>query len=277
MSGESKNSTLTDILKENYDNMFSAEKKVADYVLQNPFKVANMNISELAASSNVSNATVVRMCHHAGFSGYFQFRLMLARDEGKQIAQQPSDGIEQIFREYADDIVNLGKEINAEEMKKAARAILDADMVHLAAVGNTMPLALYMGFRLARIGIRNTAEVDSAYYLNSINLAGENDIALIISHSGSSKQTLQAAQLAREKGLPVIAITSDPSSILALRSDCVLVSSMKENEINYDGNHSLLIEIAVIEGLLDLLINFDKISQREPDKAEKMLCEYKVK
>ena len=163
MSGESRNSTLTDILRENYDNMFSAEKKVADYVLQNPFKVANMNISELAASSNVSNATVVRMCHHAGFSGYFQFRLMLARDEGKQIAQQPSDGIEQIFREYADDIVNLGKEINAEAMKKAARAILDADMVHLAAVGNTMPLALYMGFRLARIGIRNTAEVDSAY------------------------------------------------------------------------------------------------------------------
>lgn len=60
MSGESRNSTLTDILRENYDNMFSAEKKVADYVLQNPFKVANMNISELAASSNVSNATVVR-------------------------------------------------------------------------------------------------------------------------------------------------------------------------------------------------------------------------
>lgn len=269
--------TLADILKENYDNMFSAEKKVVDYVLQNPYEVVNMNISELAAASNVSNATVVRMCHHAGFSGYFQFRLMLAKDEGKQSAAQPSDAVEQIFHEYSNDVLNLGKTLDGETMKKAARMIMDADVVHIAATGNTMPLALYMGFRMSRIGIRNTAEVDSAYFLNSINLARDKDIVLVISHSGNTMQTLQAADLAISKKLPVVAITSDPASVLAQKCDVLLRSGMENSEINYDGSHSLMMEMSVIESLLDLLLNFDKMVETDSEKPERMLREFRVK
>lgn len=277
MSGQKKNMTLSDILKENYESMFSAEKKVVDYVLQNPYNVVNMNISELAAASNVSNATVVRMCHHAGFSGYFQFRLMLAKDEGQQSNAQPSDGIEQIFHEYSEDILSLGKVLDGEAMKRAARMIMDSESVHIAATGNTMPLALYMGFRLSRIGIRNTAEVDSVYFLNSINLAGEKDCVLIISHSGNTKQTLQAADLAIEKRLPVVAISSDPTSVLAQKCDVLLRSGFENSEINYDGNHSLMMEMAVVESLLDLLLNFDKVVQADTDKPERMLREFRVK
>ena len=277
MDSQKKNMTFSDILKEHYDSMFSAEKKVADYVLRNPYKVVNMNISELAAASNVSNATVVRMCHHAGFSGYFQFRLMLAKDEGQQSASQPADALEQVFHEYSSDIQSLGKELDGEAMKKAARMIMDADVVHIVATGNTMPLALYISFRMSRIGIRNTAAVDSVFYLNSINLAGDKDIVLAISHSGNTMQPLQAADLAIGKGLPVVAITSDPASVLAKKSSVFLRSGTDNSEINYDGTHSLMMEMAVAESLLDLLLNFDKLVETDPEKPERMLMEFRVK
>lgn len=71
-------------IKEQYDCIFSAEKKVADFILQNPQKAVESNVSELARLSGVSDAMVVRMCHHVGYTGYCQFRIALARDLGKQ-------------------------------------------------------------------------------------------------------------------------------------------------------------------------------------------------
>ena len=60
------------------------KKKVADFVLQNPQKTVDSNVSEIAKQSGVSDATVVRMCHHIGYTGYYQFRITLARDLGKK-------------------------------------------------------------------------------------------------------------------------------------------------------------------------------------------------
>ncbi|MBP3468664.1 MAG: MurR/RpiR family transcriptional regulator, partial [Lachnospiraceae bacterium] len=55
---------VLEVVRERYDDIFSAEKKVADFVLSNPQKVVDSNVSELAKQSGVSDATVVRMCHH---------------------------------------------------------------------------------------------------------------------------------------------------------------------------------------------------------------------
>ena len=68
---------VLDVIKEQYDLIFSAEKKVADFVLQNPQKAVECNVSELAKHSGVSDATIVRMCHHIGYTGYYQFRITL--------------------------------------------------------------------------------------------------------------------------------------------------------------------------------------------------------
>ena len=67
------------VIKDEYENIFAAEKKVADYVLKHPGRTVELNVSELAKASGVSDATVVRMCHHIGYTGYYQFRITLSR------------------------------------------------------------------------------------------------------------------------------------------------------------------------------------------------------
>ena len=59
---------VLEVIKEEYDKIFSAEKKVADFVLKYPQKAVESNVSELAKQSGVSDATVVRMCHHIGYT-----------------------------------------------------------------------------------------------------------------------------------------------------------------------------------------------------------------
>ena len=97
---------VLEVIKEQYDHIFSAERKVADFVLQNPQKAVDSNVSELAKQSGVSDATVVRMCHHIGYTGYYQFRISLARDLGKKqygssALAESRDAVEKLFQEYA--------------------------------------------------------------------------------------------------------------------------------------------------------------------------------
>lgn len=60
---------VLETIKQNYNNIFLAEKKVADFILDYPEKAVNANVSELANYSGVSDATVIRLCKHIGFQG----------------------------------------------------------------------------------------------------------------------------------------------------------------------------------------------------------------
>ena len=78
-----QNQLVIDTIKENYQQMFAAEKKVADYILAYPEQAVSSNVSELAEVSGVSDATVIRMCKHLGYQGFYQMKLNLARDLGQ--------------------------------------------------------------------------------------------------------------------------------------------------------------------------------------------------
>ena len=50
------------------DEMFLAERKVADYIAENPNQAVEMNVSELAEKSGASDATVIRLCKRLGYN-----------------------------------------------------------------------------------------------------------------------------------------------------------------------------------------------------------------
>ena len=81
-----KNSVVENILQK-YEQLFPAEKKVADYIISNSSDIINLNVAELALLSSTSDATVVRTVKHLGYDGYYQMRLLLSRDIGKSEIQ----------------------------------------------------------------------------------------------------------------------------------------------------------------------------------------------
>ncbi len=276
------NMPVLDVIRDRYDKIFSAEKKVADYILRHPQEAVNANVSELARCSNVSDATVVRMCHHLGYKGYYQFRLMLAKDIGrggdveeeKELQNEPNP-IAKIFQQYADSVIAIGNSISIEDIRNCANLIKTCKMVHIIAVGNTMPLALYMGFRLGRLGVRASYDITPEYFLNHVNLADPEDIVIAISQSGSSRQTIQGMELAKEKGLKRIAITGYRQSPLSSLADYVLISNECNESFNYYKSYAHLKETAVIDALLSFVMNWETIEERGADKPEIIMSEYK--
>ena len=62
-----------------YDEMGSAEKKIADWIFKNPNKIIPLSISELAEQCGCGDATIVRFARRLGFGGYPDFSLAFCR------------------------------------------------------------------------------------------------------------------------------------------------------------------------------------------------------
>jgi RpiR family carbohydrate utilization transcriptional regulator len=274
--------TVIETIKEKYNEIFLAETKVADFILNNPEEAVNANVSELANLSGVSDATVIRFCKHIGYQGYYQLRVNLYRDLGKKQGEQDNlqetegNSVCGIFQNFASTLAGIGKSISQESMLECVNIINRCNYVHIVAVGNTSPLAQYMGFRLGRLGIRCTYNMIPEFFLNYINLAQKDDIVFAISQSGTSKHVVQAMELAKERNLKIIAVTAYEYSPVSRLADYLLLSGAQEQQFDYYKTYSHLNETAVIDALLHFLTNKQKITSSNADKPEIMLSEFKL-
>ncbi len=275
-----KRKSVIETIKENYKEFFPAEKKVADFILKNPEKSVDANVSELANFSSVSDATVIRMCKHIGYEGHYQLRINLSRDLGRKqetyVEEANLDNVKNIFNNYAKELLKIGEWIDNKNLQICVDLIISAHYVHIVAVGNTSPLAQYMGFRLGRLGVRCTYNLLPEYFLNHINLAGKKDIVLAISQSGTSKHVVQAMELAKKKGLKLIAVTGHKYSPVSRLADCLLLSNDEEQPFDYYKSYSHLNETAVIDAILQLVTNEDMIIATNANNPEIILSENKL-
>lgn len=272
---------VVEVIRKRYSDIFPAEKKVADPILRKSQEVVNYNVSELAKASGVSDATIIRMCHHLGYSGYYQFRIALARDLGKKQfktaeSENSADVVSKMFEDFAETMVAIGKRLDKNVVRSCVDLIKGAGTVHIISVGNTTNLARYMGFRLERLGVKSTYSELPAYYINHINLSAENDIVIAISKSGTSKNVLEGMKLAKGKKLKMIAITASLKSPVADLADYVLISSGKQEPLSVYKGYSYLNEFAIIDALLSFTVNEELIEVTHANRPELLLAENKI-
>ena len=61
-----------------YSSLPSAERKVADFILNDPKQASLMVINDIARASNVSVPSVTRLARKLGYDGFMEFRVALA-------------------------------------------------------------------------------------------------------------------------------------------------------------------------------------------------------
>jgi DNA-binding MurR/RpiR family transcriptional regulator len=132
-------------------------------------------------------------------------------------------------------------------MERAAQATARARRIDVYGVGGSGAVAQETEVRLFRIGcsVRGWNEVHAA--TTSAALLTPADVAIGISHSGATRETLEPFELAKERGATTVAITTDPRSPLARAADIRLISSSAETTFTSTGGigarHSVLVLI----------------------------------
>jgi len=240
----------------NLNGLTKAEQKVAQYILDNASDIIYHSVTELAEKADVGETTVLRLCRKLKFQGFQDFKLSLAQDLVK-----PIDNLHQEITED-DDSTALNKKIIAnhirtleqtrelavsDQLGKAINALLRARCIYFFGVGSSGLTAMQAAHSFSRIGKLSSAKVDTHFQAMEAALMTKDDVAVGISISGSTKDTIENLTLAKKTGATVIAITSNARSPITKVADISLLMIARENPLQGSSLSAKISQLAVID------------------------------
>ena len=241
-----------------YARLSEKEKKVADYILENPDKIIHNTINEVAEDLQVADATVFRFCKRIGFKGYQAMKIALASEiiePIQQIHEEISENdnektvADKIFHSNIRTLENTLQILDATSIQKAVGLLMKAKRVEFYGTGGSNVVAMDAFHKFVRTGIKAFAFIDTHFQLMSASQLGENDVAVVISHSGTNKDTPNVLKTAKKNGAKTIGITSYPKSPICQYSDVALFTSSEETEYRSEALSSRIAQLSLIDAL----------------------------
>lgn len=263
------------ILRGGYSSLAPAEQKVAFFILDHPESAADMTSVQLAAAIGVSESTVVKCCQRLGFTGFSQLKLALVRElatsrEGAFGKVEPGDGVpticDKIFTATLQAVEDTAKVLDPDAVALAADAIHAAKRTFFFGVGSSAIVAQDAQLKFMRVGMSAFCYLDTHAQLTQAALLGPEDVAVVITYSGRTREAADVIDLARKGGARTICITSFPTSPAAEGSDIVLCTTAHEaTRLRGGAMTSRLTQLAVIDCL------FTAVAMKESDEAMESL------
>ena len=266
-------------IREVYSELRKSEKKVADYILLNKEKIGEIGLEEIARNSDVSTPTVIRFMKALGYEGLKEFRIELLKSS-KRLNYNENTGLLLDLHVSRDDriedipakIIGLTvkaledtlKFLNYEEYEKAIKLITNANIIDIYGVGNSGSIGNDFMSKLLRIGLNCRAYSDNHLQQLCASHLGKNDLAIAISHSGETRDTIDALSLAKESGAKTMVLTYFKASIITRYADIILFTGDTEKTFYSETMSSRMAQLALVDMLYMgvLLSDYDKYTKR---------------
>jgi len=252
-----KRSTLS-VISDALPNLTGTTQKVAQFILNWPQETINLTITELSSRIGVSDASIVRFAQSLGYPGFHALRLRLAEDivspmsivhEDLMLDDGPATAVQKamvIGLRSLEDTIHI---LDISVLEAAIQAICNARQIVLFASGNSIPVAMDLDFRLTKIGLRSRLAIDPTMQEMQAALITPEDVAVGISYTGASKDTVHALELAKERGARTICITNHTGSPLTRHGDIRLFTASRISHFRQERLESNLAMLALTEAL----------------------------
>ncbi|HWJ79643.1 MAG TPA: MurR/RpiR family transcriptional regulator [Niallia sp.] len=269
-----------------YARLSEKEKKIADYILENPEKIIHSTINELAEDLGVADATVFRFCKRIGFKGYQAMKIALASEVIEPIQQiheeiTAEDSVktvtDKVFKSNIRTLENTLEILNGPSIQKAVDLLLQANRVEFYGTGGSAVIAMDAFHKFVRTGIKAFSFVDSHFQLMSSSQLSEKDIAVIISHSGTNKDTINIMKTAKNNGAKTIGITGYPKSPIGQNTDVALFTSSEETEYRSEALSSRIAQLSLIDALyVNMMILNKEVANKSLEKIRNAISDTRM-
>lgn len=261
-------------IKNRYAELTKAERKVADYILNNPDKVLTMSVSMLSENSDTAKSAIIRCCKSLGFEGYSELKLSLAMElsKNKQLNYTPyiekhDDAgkiLDKIFSANIKTLHDTAEKIDRDTISSVVNVLKSAKSVYIYAVGTSAGIAADFQYRMMQLGRNAFCFTDIASMKVSTMNIQKGDVAIGISHSGRTAATIDALKLAGESGADTVCITSYPGSPITDISDYPIEIFCDEIQYPMEAISARIAHISVIDAITVALSakNFDEAMNR---------------
>jgi len=227
--------TVLEQLSNGLANLTPEIHKAATYVLENPNEVGVCSIREIATAAQVKPNTFVRMARNFGFDGYDDFRSPFRDHLRKGVASFPDQArwlqslskqgdLGEIFASMAanaiENIENTFAATNADKLKAAADAIINARRTYVLGVGINHALAHNFAY-LADMALDNIEAIprNGSLAVDDIARAGERDVLVAITFKPYRNEVVETVNVARQQGVTIIGISDSPAAPVMSEGD----------------------------------------------------------
>jgi len=206
--------------------------QVAEYALAHPDEIAFGTAASIAAAARTNPSTLVRFARAIGYSGFsdlqavFRSRLKARFPEYRDrlAALAPAGGqtseAERLVSGFAgcavESLAALQQSVQPEDFSRAADILAGAKVIHLLGLRRAFPVACYLAYGLGKLQLRARL-VDHLGALAPEQGAaiGPEDALVAVSFTPYTPTTVEVANAAAARGVPVVALTDSPFSPLA--------------------------------------------------------------
>jgi DNA-binding MurR/RpiR family transcriptional regulator len=215
---------FADALGAAYAGLSPQQRVIAQFVIEHPDDFALGTAATVAEAAGVQPSALVRFANAMKFAGFTDLQ-RLFRDRLRQQAGTYRERIGAMKSPTADradatqllsSFVELGiSELHRLEqrvpdaaLRQAAQMLCAAHRVHLLAQRRAFPVAAYLAYALGQLDLPVQLHDGVGGMLGeSLRLIGTDELLLVTSFKDYSAEVVEAALMARERGVQVIAIT----------------------------------------------------------------------
>jgi len=241
-----------------YDSLKTAEKKAADLLIHDPQFFASATIIDAAERAGCSEATIVRLARRLGYRGYPELKANLIEGQKQKhvdLYGDINDGdsceivVSKVFKASIQALNDTLNTIDMNEYERAVNAICKANKIAFCGVGDAAAVAQSGYHKFIRLGFNALVSPDPDVQLIAASHLSNNDVLIVISHSGRTKSVLETVKYARILGVKIISITNYPFSPLTKNSDIVLITATFAEHMKGEIICKRVTELCVLESL----------------------------
>lgn len=268
-----------------YKKLGPAEKKIADYILQNSQNIIDTNINELAAECGCGSATAVRFARRLGFDGFQALKIGIASEFNSastlSLEIEKDDSCFEIFRKRINDIAvalwNTESVLDPESLEAAAEKIMKAKRIAVFGLGNSAAVAQDAAHKFLRLGLNAQACCDNHMQAIIASHLDRESVAIGISHSGASRDIIDALRLSKIGNAATIGITSYRDCPIVKECDIALYTKADETRHSILALSSRIAQLAIFDAIYTyIVLNTDKASLNAIHNTEFALLNKKI-
>lgn len=260
-----------------FESFTPSERRVAEAVLADPDALVLSSISKAAERSDASEAAFSRFARRIGYESFAEFKLALSRDvvsptratyEEVEVGDDAETVVAKVAAANIRAIDDAVRAVDQAALAEAARRIAAANRVAFFGFGGSAIAAQDAMHQFMRVLSNASHLLDSHEQSIWAALSGPGDVLLLTSHTGSSREIVEIAELANERGAFVIAITNHGTSPLAKVARLNLYTSTREGLFREESLSSRVATLTLID-ILYVLVALQRPEEME-ERSERI-------
>jgi len=235
MSAPQSPDTLIQHIQSQFASLSPQFQAGARYLIDHPAQVSTLSARKLASLAGVQPATLVRLAQHLGYPGWEALKTVFTTDLQQRPGSYTARAQSLVDHPESDQTAwqnaseqqsrNLAalEPANRDAMRRAVTHLLGAGRIAIAGFRSSYPPAFSLWYlcSLFRPDVHLLHNAGCTMSLDLHHLRPD-DTVILISYAPYSREILQVARMAQERGCTVLALCDSQVAPIALHADHVL-------------------------------------------------------